>query len=153
MAAPGIGRGYAGWPSLTAEKFLPNPYASQTGERMWGSGQRARYTRDGTIELLGGLDDRIEIEGCPVELGEIESTLVNHESVRQAVVVVRANGELVAYVVVCDGKKLSQSELTGYLDTRLPPYMIPSAFISLQALPCNSKGEVDRAALAALGED
>jgi non-ribosomal peptide synthetase component F len=153
MAAPGIGRGYVGWPLLTAEKFLPNPYASQTGTRMWGSGQRARYTRDGTIELLGELDDRIEIGGCPVELGEIESTLANHESVRQAVVVVRANSELVAYVVACAGEKLSQSELTGYLDTKLPLYMIPTAFISLQALPCNSKGEVDRAALAALGED
>jgi non-ribosomal peptide synthetase component F len=152
MAAPGIGRGYAGWPSLTAEKFLPNPY-SQMGARMWGSGQRARYRRDGTIELLGGLDDRIEMGGYPVELGEIESTLVNHESVRQAAVFARAKGELVAYVVVCDGKKLSQSELIGYLDTRLPRYMIPTVFISLQALPYDSRGEVDRAALAALGED
>ncbi|HEY6348115.1 MAG TPA: amino acid adenylation domain-containing protein [Candidatus Angelobacter sp.] len=153
FSAPGMGRGYAGQPSLTAAKFLPDPFASQAGARMCGSGQRARYKTDGAIELLGRVDDRAEIGGYPVELGEIEAALASHESVRQAVVVVRANGELVAYVAASDGRKLSQNEVRSYLDNKLPPYMTPNAFVTLQEFPRNAGGEVDRAALSALGEE
>ena len=142
-----------GRPSLTAEKFLPNPFRPEIGARMCGTGERARYREDGTIELMGRLDDRVEIEGVQVELGEIEAALANHESVQEAAVVVRPDGELVAYVVVRNGRRLGQNELRSYLDDKLPPYMIPGAFIPLQELPQNARGAVDRAALSVLGQE
>ncbi len=153
ISGPGAGRGYLGWASLTAEKFVPDPFSVQAGARMRGSGVKARYRQDGTIELMGRLDDRVEIGGYQVELGEIEAALAKHEIVRTAVAVVRPNGELVAYVVLHEGKKLGQSDLGAYLYDRLPSYMIPAAFITLQELPRNSGGEVDRAALAVLGQE
>jgi acyl-CoA synthetase (AMP-forming)/AMP-acid ligase II/acyl carrier protein len=153
IAGPAAGRGYMGQPSLTAEKFLSNPFRSEMGARMCGTGERARYREDGTIELMGRLDDRVEIEGVQVELGEIEAVLANYESVQEAAVVVRPNGELIAYVVVCNGKRLGQNELRSYLDDKLPPYMIPGAFIPLQELPQNARGVVDRAALSVLGQE
>ena len=153
IGGPAAGRGYLGRPSLTAEKFLPNPFTSEMGGHMCGTGERARYREDGTIELMGRLDDRVEIEGFPVELGEIEATLVNYESVRDAVVVVRPDGELVAYIVVRDGKRLAQNEMHSYLNVKLPLHMIPGTFITMQALPKNARGEVDRAALSVLGQE
>jgi amino acid adenylation domain-containing protein len=153
IAGSAAGRGYMGRSSLTAEKFFPNPFTQEMGARMCGTGERARYREDGTIELMGRLDDRIEIEGIQVELGEIEDALANSESVQQSAVVVRPNGELVAYVVVCKGKRLGQNELRNYLDDKLPPYMIPGDFITLQELPQNSRGGVDRAALSLLGQE
>jgi acyl carrier protein len=153
IGGPAAGRGYLGQPSLTTEKFLPNPFTSEEGGHMRGTGERARYREDGTIELIGRLDDRVEIEGFPVELGEIEATLVNYESVREAVVVVRPNGELVAYIVVREGKRLRQDEVRSHLSEKLPPHMIPAAFITLQELPKNAGGEVDRAGLAVLGQE
>jgi acyl-CoA synthetase (AMP-forming)/AMP-acid ligase II/acyl carrier protein len=153
IGGPAAGRGYLGQPSLTTEKFLPNPFTSEKGGHMRGTGVRARYKEDGTIELMGSLDDRVEIEGFPVELGEIEATLVNYESVRETVVVVRPNGELVAYIVVRDGKRLRQEEVRSYFNDKLPPHMIPATFITLQELPKNAGGGVDRAGLAALGQE
>jgi amino acid adenylation domain-containing protein len=153
IGGPAAGRGYLGQPSLTTEKFLPNPFTSEEGGHMRGTGERARYREDGTIELIGRLDDRVEIEGFPVELGEIEATLVNYESVREAVVVVRPNGELVAYIVVREGKRLRQDEVRSHLSEKLPPHMIPATFITLQELPKNAGGEVDRAGLAVLGQE
>ncbi len=152
IGGPAAGRGYLGRSSLTAEKFLPNPFTSEMGGHMRGTGERARYREDGTIELMGRLDDRLEIEGFPVELGEIEATLVSYESVRDAVVVVRPTGELVAYIVVRDGKRLVQNEVRSYLDDKLPLYMIPGTFITVQELPRNARSEVDRAALSVLGQ-
>ncbi|HET9182778.1 MAG TPA: amino acid adenylation domain-containing protein [Candidatus Angelobacter sp.] len=153
IAGSAAGRGYLGQPSLTAEKFLPNPFSSEIGARMRGTGQQARYRKDGTIELLGRLDDQIEIEGFQVDVGEIEAALVNYESVREVAVVVRPGGELVAYVVVPSGKRLGQNDLRNYLDEKLPPYMIPIAFITLQKLPRNARGAVDRGALSVLGQE
>jgi amino acid adenylation domain-containing protein len=153
IAGPAAGRGYLRQPSLTAAKYLPNPFTSETGARMYASGERARYRVDGTIELLGRLDDRVEIGGFHVELGEIEGALANHESVQEVAVVLRPGGELVAYVVVRSGKRLGQNELRNYLEDKLPSHMIPAAFITLQALPQNARGEVDRAALSVLGQE
>jgi len=153
ITGPAAGRGYVGRPSPTAEKFLPNPFTPEMGARMCGTGERARYREDGTIELMGRLDNRVEIEGVQVELGEIEAALADYENVQEAAVVVRPNGELVAYVVVCKGKRLGQNELRSYLDGKLPPYMIPGAFITLQELPRNASGVVDRAALSLLGQE
>jgi acyl-coenzyme A synthetase/AMP-(fatty) acid ligase/acyl carrier protein len=153
IGGPAAGRGYLGRSSLTAEKFLPNPFTSEMGGHMRGTGERARYREDGTIELMGRLDDRVEIEGLQVELGEIEAALVSYESVRDAVVVVRPTGELVAYIVVRDGKRLVQNEMRSYLDDKLPLYMIPGTFITVQELPRNARSEVDRIALSVLGQE
>ncbi len=153
ISGPAAGRGYLGRSSLTAENFRPSPFLSEMGARMRRSGAKARYRQDGTIEFLGRLDDQVEIGGFPVELGEIEAALTNHEIVREAVAVVRPNGELVAYVVLDDGKRMGQNNLGIYLYDRLPSYMIPTAFITLQELPRKAGGEVDRAALAALGQE
>lgn len=148
-----VGRGYWEQPSLTAENFLPDPFSSEAGARMFATGHRARYKQDGTIELLGRLDDRAELEGRLVELGEIEAALANYEGLRQAAAVVRTSGELVVYVVAIDGKKLAQNELRSYLDNKLPPFMVPNIFIALRQLPQNARGGVDRAALSALGPE
>jgi amino acid adenylation domain-containing protein len=148
-----VGRGYWERPSLTAENFLPDPFSWEAGARMFATGHRARYKQDGTIELLGRLDDRAEIEGRLVEMGEIEADLANYEGLRQAAAVVRPSGELVVYVVASDGKKLAQDELRSYLDGKLPPFMVPNVFIALRRLPRNARGGVDRAALSVLGPE
>jgi acyl carrier protein len=153
IAGPGAGRGYLAQPALTAEKFLPDPFSAEAGARIRGSGERARYREDGTLELLGRLDDLAEVDGFRVELGEIEDTLAKHESVRQAAAVVRSNGQLVAYVVVDDGVKLTQDNLRSYLEDKLPSYMMPNIFITLRELPRTSRGTLDRSKLSALGEE
>jgi amino acid adenylation domain-containing protein len=158
-----VGRGYWERPSLTAEKFLPDPFSTEAGARMFATGHRARYKQDGTIELLGRFDDRAELVGRLVELGEIEAALANaalanaaltkYEGLRQAVAVVRPSGELVVYIVANEGKKVRQNELRSYLDSKLPPFMVPNAFIALRKLPQNARGGVDRAALSVLGPE
>ncbi len=153
ISGSAAGRGYLGRPSLTAENFSPSPFTSEMGARMRRSGVKARYRQDGTIELLGRLDDQVEIGGFQVELGEIEAALANLEIVREAVAVVRPNGELVAYVVLDGGKRMGQNDLGAYLYDRLPSYMLPAAFITLQELPRKAGGEVDRATLAVLGQE
>ncbi len=153
IGGPAAGQGYVGRPSLTAEKFLPNPFTLEIGGRMRASGERARYREDGAIELMGRLDDRVEIDGWVVGLGEIEATLANYESVHEAVAVVRPNGELAAYVVVGSGTRLAQNDLRHYLNDKLPLHMVPTTIIPLQELPKNSKGDVDRAALSILGQE
>jgi amino acid adenylation domain-containing protein len=147
------GRGYLQQPSLTAEKFLPDPFSSEMGTRMFATGNRARYRQDGTIELLGRLDDRVELKGHLVELEEIETALTNYEGLQQVVAVVSQSGKLVVYVVANDGKKLAQSDLRDYLDKKLPPFMVPNVFIALRQLPRNAHGDVDRAALSVLGQE
>ena len=92
IGGAGVARGYHARPELTAERFVPNPFAAQDGERLYRTGDRARYRADGTIDYLGRLDDQVKIRGYRVELGEIEATLAAHPDVAQAAVVVRADG-------------------------------------------------------------
>ena len=153
ITGPAMGRGYLDQPSLTAENFLPDPFSSEAGARMFATGHRARYKQGGTIEILGRLDDRADLEGRLVDLGEIEAALESYEGLRQAAAVVRPSGELVVYVVASDGKKPPQNELRTYLDSKLPAYMVPDAFITLRQFPENARGGVDRAALSALGSE
>jgi surfactin family lipopeptide synthetase A len=148
-----VGRGYLERPSLTAENFLPDPFSSEAGVRIFATGHRARYKQDGAIELLGRLDDRAELEGHLVELGEIEAALARYEGVRQAAAVVRPSSELVVFFVADDRRKLAQNELRKYLDSKLPSFMVPNSFIALRQLPQNARGGVDRAALSVLGSD
>jgi amino acid adenylation domain-containing protein len=148
-------RGYLRQPALTAEKFIPNPFSHAPGVRLYKTGDLARYRADGAIEFLGRLDDQVKVRGFRIEPGEIEAALSRHALVREAVVVARDRAvdgkRLVAYVVAeTAGTSLNgelQNELRRFLKERLPEYMIPSAFVRLEALPLMANGKLDRRAL------
>lgn len=152
IAGTAIGRGYLNRSDLTAEKFIPNPFA-EPGSRMYKTGDLARYLPDGNIEFLGRIDHQVKIRGFRIELGEIESVLHRYEGVREAVVLPREDepGEnrLVAYVVPVSGE-LAVADLRAKLSSFLPEYMIPTAWVFLDALPLSANGKIDRAALSAL---
>jgi amino acid adenylation domain-containing protein len=151
--------GYAGQAALTAERFLPDPYADEPGGRMYATGDRARYGADGNLEFLGRLDDQVKVRGYRIELGEIESALTRHPAVRTAVVVAREDvpGEkrLVGYVVPAEPPVPAMptmpeiGELRAFLLETLPEYMVPWAFVELPALPVTANGKLDRDALPA----
>ncbi|MEH2238958.1 non-ribosomal peptide synthetase [Nostoc sp.] len=153
ISGVGIARGYLDRPELTAEKFIPNPFSEKLGTHLYKSGDLARYLPNGDIELLGRIDHQVKIRGFRIELGEIESKLKQHAQVREAVVVVREDEEgdkrLVAYVSPNFEQTLTVTELRSFLQEKLPQYMVPSAFIVLQALPRLSNGKLDRHSLPA----
>ncbi|MFZ6027917.1 MAG: amino acid adenylation domain-containing protein [Chloroflexota bacterium] len=156
-----LGRGYLARPDLTAERFVPNPFAALLSEtptanntRLYKTGDRARYAADGTIEFLGRLDFQVKIRGFRIETGEIEAVLAQHPRLQTAVVVARetAPGEkqLVAYVVPQPGADAGTvSDWRDFLATRLPDYMLPANFVPLEALPLTASGKIDRRALPA----
>ncbi len=150
IGGDGVARGYLNRAELTAEKFLPNPFME--GGRIYRTGDLARYIADGTMQFFGRADHQIKLRGYRIELGEIETVLAQHPSVRQNVVIVRedtpGNPRLVAYLVT-DGHTPDAGEWRTYLREKLPDYMIPSAFIALEALPLTPNGKIDRKALPA----
>jgi amino acid adenylation domain-containing protein len=148
IAGPNLARGYLNRPSLTAEKFLPNPFAPDA-PTLYKTGDRARYLPDGTIEYLGRLDDQIKLRGVRIELGEIEAVLRQHPDVSDAVVTLhhdRLNEQhLIAYVVL--RAAASSAPLLDWLRDRLPASLIPSQVIELASLPLSANGKRDRRAL------
>ncbi|HKQ79108.1 MAG TPA: amino acid adenylation domain-containing protein, partial [Blastocatellia bacterium] len=147
-----LARGYLYRPDLTAERFLPNPHSEQPGTRMYRTGDIGRYRSDGCIEYLGRNDDQVKINGHRLELGEVEAALAQYPMIREAVVLARAEDggpRLIAYFTRPDGVNgdLPLSELREFLVSKLPPYMIPHTYIPLEAIPLNSNGKVNRAAL------
>lgn len=151
LGGDGLAQGYWKQPALTAEKFLPNPFSSTPGERLYRSGDMARYLPDGTLEFLGRIDQQVKLRGYRVELGEIEAVLEQHPGIGQAVALVRedvpGDKRLVVYVVEHSGHGVSIAELRDYLSRRLPEYMVPSAFVLVDAFPLTPNGKVDRRAL------
>jgi amino acid adenylation domain-containing protein len=151
IGGPGVARGYLGQPSLTAERFVPDPFSQQGGERLYRTGDLGRYLSDGRIEFLGRLDHQIKIRGFRIEPGEIEETLRKQEGVEEAVVVVKGKGAekyLVAYIVTAQHCQVEERDILQRLAAWLPAYMIPARVIPLPELPLTPSGKVDRAQLA-----
>ena len=150
IGGTGVARGYLKRPDLTAERFIPDPFSSDPGARLYQTGDLVRYRATGEIEFLGRADDQVKIRGYRIEPGEIAGMLSEHVAVRQAVVQARTDrGErcLVGYVVPAEGQAGDAVQLREYLRTRLPEYMVPAAFVFLAALPLNANGKVDSKAL------
>ncbi len=153
IGGSGVARGYLDRPGLTAERFLPEPFGAEPGARAYRTGDRVRWLPDGTLEFMGRVDHQVKIRGFRVELGEVEAALNRCPGVEEAVVVTReeARGEtrLVAYVVPAAAGEVAAAELRSALREELPGYMLPAAFVPMEALPLTRNGKVDRRALPA----
>ena len=155
IGGEGLSWGYHNKAALTAESFVPNPFSAEPGQRLYKTGDLVRYRRNGTVEFLGRIDHQVKIRGYRIELGEIEATLAKYPGLQQTIVVAREgySGEkrLVAYSVAEEGVRPNQSKIRHYLEDKLPAYMIPTAFVFLEALPLTPNKKIDRRALPAPG--
>jgi arthrofactin-type cyclic lipopeptide synthetase C len=149
VGGAGAARGYLGRPGLTAERFVPDAFGAEPGARLYRTGDLGRWLADGTIEYLGRNDHQVKIRGVRIELGEIEARLAEHASIREAVVLARgdASGDkrLVAYCVA--GEALDVDALRAHMGERLPDYMVPAAYVRLEAMPLTPNGKLDPKAL------
>jgi amino acid adenylation domain-containing protein len=153
IGGAGISRGYWQHPSLTAARFVPDPFSAERGARMYKTGDLARHLADGNIDFLGRVDHQVKIRGFRIELGEIEAVLASHPAIREVVVIGRedqpGDQRLVAYLVCKEGDAPVSNDLRRFLREKLPEYMVPSAFVTLGAFPLTPNGKVDRRALPA----
>lgn len=153
----GLARGYHDQPGLTAERFIPHPYSSMAGDRLYRSGDIVRYRNRGYLEFLGRRDHQIKIRGYRIECGEIETILSRHSAIKETVVLSRKdhvkNTLIVAYIVLTNGSTPSTSDLRNFLNQTLPSYMIPTEYVFLDAFPLTSNGKVDRNKLPTDGQN
>ncbi|RYZ34328.1 MAG: amino acid adenylation domain-containing protein, partial [Myxococcaceae bacterium] len=153
IGGDGLALGYLGRPALTAEKFVPHPFSPKPGARLYRTGDQVKQSPDGAVVFLSRLDSQVKVRGFRIELGEVESALIQREDVRESVVVVRedtlGHRRLVAYVVGQPGAGVTAEGLRAELKARLPEYMVPAAFVVMDALPLTPNGKVNRRALPA----
>jgi amino acid adenylation domain-containing protein len=153
VGGPCVARGYLNRPELTRERFIQDPFSTESGNRLYRSGDLARRLDNGDIEYLGRIDRQVKIRGFRIELGEIEAALIDHSEIAQAVVVARedrpGDQRLAAYLVASNGAAPGSAELRRRLKIRLPDYMLPSSYTYLKELPLTSNGKFDRNALPA----
>jgi amino acid adenylation domain-containing protein len=151
IGGEGLARGYFRQPALTAARFIPNPLG--TGDRLYKTGDMAALRPDGRFQFLGRLDNQVKVRGYRIETGEIEAVLSGHPAVRQSAVAVRGDStedqQLVGYVVPKGPHTDLAGELRAFLQQRLPRYMVPAAFVVLDAMPLSPAGKIDRRALPA----
>ena len=152
IGGAGVARGYLNRPALTAERFMPDPFAEH-GSRMYRTGDLARMEADGTIEFIGRLDDQVKVRSHRIELGEVAAALGRCRGVRESIVTTREDGEgelrIVAYYLADGDVRPTSSDLRAALKEWLPEYMLPSAFVALDSFPLTANGKVDRRALPA----
>jgi amino acid adenylation domain-containing protein len=153
IGGDGVARGYMNRPDLTAEKFIPDPFSSKPGARLYKTGDLARYRVDGSIDFLGRSDNQVKVRGFRIELGEIETVLAQHPGLKAAVVMVREDTpkdtRLVAYVIPREGPTPAVEDLRQLLIQKLPRYMVPGHIIFLDVFPLTPNGKVDRRAFPA----
>ncbi len=151
IGGSGIARGYLGLAEMTAQRFLPHPFSTVAGARLYRTGDRARQLADGSLEFLGRTDDQIKLRGYRIELGEVEAAIREAPGVLEAAVVAAESSHsgkrLVAFLVSISPGDLELQALRLYLRARLPEYMVPSAFVTLESLPLTANGKVDKKAL------
>ncbi|GET38795.1 non-ribosomal peptide synthetase/type I polyketide synthase [Microseira wollei] len=153
IGGDGLARGYLNRPDLTSEKFIPNPISNDPRSHLYKTGDLARYLSDGNIEFLGRIDNQVKLRGFRIELGEIEAVLATHPQVQETTVIVRediqSDKRLVAYIVPKTKTEPNAalptvSELRSFLKSKLPDYMVPNAFVILEAIPLTPNGKIDR---------
>ncbi|MEM7028583.1 MAG: amino acid adenylation domain-containing protein [Chloroflexota bacterium] len=151
VSGAGLAQGYLKRPDMTTERFIDNPFKTVGYEKLYQTGDLAKYRVDGAIEFLGRSDHQVKIRGYRIELGEVEEALAQHEAVTQAIVMVIEhqpdNTQLIAYITSNAAKSLVIDDLRQSLKQKLPAYMIPAVFIELDAFPLTPNGKIDRQAL------
>jgi amino acid adenylation domain-containing protein len=151
VRSPHLAKGYLGDEAGTHERFISNPFSNQAGDRLYGTGDLGRCLANGDVEFVGRKDNQVKVRGFRIELGEIETALVKLPNIQEAVVIagsVNGNTQLIAYYVPGDkDKTLEASETRSYLKDKLPEYMIPAAFVSLETIPLTPNRKIDRKAL------
>ncbi len=146
----GVARGYLERPELNGERFVPDPFSSEPGSRLYKTGDLVRYRINGDIEFIGRIDNQVKVRGFRIELGEIEAALVEHHAVREAAVVAckdQGDKHLAAYLIADENQTLVVEEVREFLKQTLPDHMVPSVFMVLETLPLSPSGKVDRRAL------
>jgi len=147
----GVARGYLSRPELTATKFIPDPFSGAPGARLYKTGDLARFLPGGNLEFLGRTDHQVKIRGFRIELAEIETVLGEHPLVREVAVIAREDApgdkRIAAYIVARQGHAPDVSDLRNHLKRRLPDYMLPSVFVTLESMPLSETGKIDRESL------
>jgi amino acid adenylation domain-containing protein len=150
----GLARGYLNQPEMTAEKFIPHPFSSTPGDRLYRTGDFARFNRTGEIEFLGRKDNQVKLRGFRIELGEIEAALVTHSEIKDAVVITtknhRAEMQLSAYIVLRNDSTLHLDEIRTFLGEKISDYMIPATILPVPSFPLTTSGKVDRNTLSTI---